>query len=66
MHPKIKNRPIDGKTLVSTVKPLLLHDVTNPATPANVASRARFVVRPPTPVLPNHLRHHVSRHSQAL
>jgi hypothetical protein len=65
MHPGIKNRPIGEKALINTVKPLLLHDVTNPATPANVASRRRLVARQSTPDLPNHLRHHVSRNSQA-
>ena len=65
MHPKIKRRPTAPKTPVTTVKPLLLHDVTNPVASANDASRHRTIATQPASGAANHARHHVSRHTQA-
>jgi hypothetical protein len=39
MHPKIKSRPAGATFSVRRVKPLLLHEVVNPAAPAPPASR---------------------------
>ena len=65
MHPKIKNRPTDEQAAPSTVKPLVLHDVTNQSASANDASRRRMVAIQPASGSANHARHHVSRHTQA-
>jgi hypothetical protein len=65
MHPKIKNRPSGGKTQIGAVKPLLLHDVTNPAASANDASRHSQIAIQPASGVANHARHHVSRKTQA-
>jgi hypothetical protein len=67
MHPKIKNRPAAGKNQapVTTVKPLLLHEVTNPSASAAAASRRRLPVGKTVPTLANHARHHVSRLAQS-
>jgi hypothetical protein len=65
MHPKIKNRPAGGKIPVGTVKPLLLHDVTNKMASAGAASRRRLVPTQPASGTANHSRHHVSRLTQS-
>jgi len=65
MHPKIKSRPAGEKRPTGTVKPLLLHDVTNPAASAVAASRRRLVVPPSAAGSANHARHHVSRRTQS-
>ena len=68
MHPKLKNRPsaenVPGNA-VNSVKPLVLHEVTNPVASANAASRRRLVAVQPASGTANHARHHVSRHTQA-
>jgi hypothetical protein len=64
MHPKIKLRSGVG-VIAATVKPLLLHDVTNPSASANAASRRRMVAPQPAAGAANHSRHHVSRKSQS-
>ncbi len=65
MPSKIKNRPYGGKAPLPPAKLFLLRDVMNPTTLAYVASRPRPTARPLAPAVPNHLRHHVSRHAQA-
>ena len=65
MHLKIKRRPAAGKTPVSTVKPLLLHDVTQQTASANAASRRRAIATQPASGTANHARHHVSRQTQS-
>jgi len=65
MHPKIKKRPAGGKPPINTVKPLLLHEVTNQMASANDASRHRLVATQPASGSANHARHHVSRHTQS-
>jgi hypothetical protein len=65
MHPKIKNRPAGGTATPRTVKPLLLHDVTNPLSPDNAAARHRLAATQPASGSANHARHHVSRQTQA-
>ncbi len=65
MHPKIKLRSGGGVSAAATVKPLLLHDVTNPSASANAASRRRLVAPQPAAGPANHSRHHVSRKSQS-
>jgi len=65
MHPKIKNRPAGGKSPINTVKPLLLHEVTNQMASANDASRRRLIATQPASGTANHARHHVSRHTQS-
>jgi hypothetical protein len=65
MHPKIKNRPSAGKIPVGAVRPLMLHDVANPAASANAASRRRLMAKQPASGTANHSRHHVSRQTQA-
>jgi len=65
VHPKIKNRSAAGKLAVTTVKPLLLHDVTQQTASANAASRRRLVALQPASGTANHARHHVSRHTQS-
>jgi hypothetical protein len=56
---KIKSRPVDEKILLNTVKPLVLHDVTNPA------SRRALIATQPASGTANHARHHVSRSTQS-
>jgi len=65
MHPKIKNRPASENGAISAVKPLVLHDVTNPAASANAASRRSMIATQPASGTANHARHHVSRHTQS-
>jgi len=65
MHPKIKNRAIGDKPALGAVRPLLLHDVTNPVASATAASRQRLVATQPASGRANHARHHVSRHTQS-
>jgi hypothetical protein len=62
MHPKIKPRPIGGK---STVTPVMVHDVTNPVASASAASRRRMVATQPASGTANHARHHASPKSQS-
>jgi hypothetical protein len=67
MHPKIKNRPIGGKNQgpISTVKPLVLHDVANLNASAVAASRRRIAAGKSASPIANHARHHVSRQTQS-
>ena len=67
MHPKIKNRPVTGKTSgpIHIVKPLLLHEVINQNAPAIAASRSRREAKKSVPAIANHARHHVSRLAQS-
>lgn len=67
MHPKIKNRPAAGKTRgpITTVKPLLLHEVTNQNASAVAASRHAQAAKKSVPAVANHARHHVSRLAQS-
>jgi hypothetical protein len=65
MHPKIKSRPAGATFPVRSVKPLLLHEVANPAAPAQPASRRGVPVPKSATATSNHLRHHVSRRAQA-
>ena len=66
MHPKIKNRPATGKNQapITSVKPLLLHEVANPNASAVAASR-RLAAKKSVPAVANHALHHVSRHAQS-
>ena len=67
MHPKIKSRPTAGKTPdpITTVKPLLLHEVTNQNASAVDASRHRLAAKKSVTATANHARHHVSRLAQS-
>ena len=65
MHPKIKNRPTGESDRANTVKPPVLHDVTNQTASANAASRRRMVATQPASGTANHARHHVSKNAQA-
>lgn len=65
MHPKIKNRPAGVPATVGSVKPLLLHDVTQQNASANAASRRRLVATQPASGSANHARHHVSPQAQS-
>lgn len=65
MHPKIKNRPAGETTSVRTVRPLVLHDVTNQNASASAASRRRLTPNQPASGRANHARHHVAPHSQS-
>ncbi len=67
MHPKIKNRPAAGKTPgpVTTVKPLLLHEVLNQSASAVAASRHPLAPKKSVSATANHARHHVSRLAQS-
>lgn len=65
MHPKIKNRPAGELARVNSVKPPMLHDVTNQTPAANAASRRRMAATQPASGTANHARHHVSKHAQA-
>jgi hypothetical protein len=67
MHPKIKNRPATGKNQVpiTTVKPLLLHEVTNQNASAAAASRHGLAAKKSVAGTANHARHHVSRSAQS-
>jgi hypothetical protein len=65
MHPKIKNRPAGGQASGSTVKPPMLHDVTNLTALSNAASRRHMIATQPASGTANHARHHVSRHAQS-
>ena len=65
MHPKIKNRPVNGPASANTVTPLLLHDVTNPEASANAAARHPLIATQPASGTANHARHHVSPKAQA-
>ncbi len=65
MHPKIKFAPAASGAAVHSVKPLILHDVTNRNAPANAASRRRLIPVEPASGNANHARHHVARSAQA-
>jgi len=65
MHPKIKNRTATERGRVSTVKPLVLHEVTNQNASAITASRRRLRAGPAAVGGANHARHHVSRQTQS-
>ena len=67
MHPKIKSRPIDGNERgpMGTVKPLVLHEVTNVNASAVAASRRRLTAGKSASPAANHARHHVSRQTQS-
>jgi hypothetical protein len=65
MHPKIKNRPVGEPTGFTSIKPLLLHEVTRRTASANDASRHAAIATQPASGTANHSRHHVSRHSQS-
>ena len=65
MHPKIKNRPSGVAAALGSVRPLLLHDVTNTTASANAASRLRMMAAQPVSGTANHARHHVSRLTQS-
>ncbi len=65
MHPKIKLRPAGEPAVPVSVRPLVLHDVTNPSASANAASRRRMRATQPASGTANHARHHVSRHTQS-
>jgi len=64
MQSKVKTRPAGTKSALRTVKPLMLHDVTNTTAPASAAPRRRFALQP-APAAAYHARHHVSRQTQA-
>jgi hypothetical protein len=65
MTPKSKSRPAGGNPAASTLKTLMLHDVTNRKPPVNVAARRPMVPPPSATGTANHARHHVSRQAQA-
>jgi hypothetical protein len=65
MPSKINNRPAGGTPVVTTLKTLMLHDVTNRNPPVNVAARRPMVPPPSATGTANHARHHVSRQAQA-
>jgi hypothetical protein len=65
MPPKIKPRATGDKATVSSVKPLLMHDVTNPKASANAASRRRITAIQPASGSANHARHHASPRTQS-
>ena len=64
MHPKIKSRPAGEEAPVRTVKPLMLHDVTNQTASANAASRRRLIATQPTSGTANHARDGAARKSR--
>jgi hypothetical protein len=64
MHPKIKNRPSSAGSVTGTVRPLMLHEVTNRPDSDNAAARRRMVAAQHAAGAANHARHHVSRHTQ--
>ncbi len=64
MHPKIKLRPAGEKIPVGRVKPLLLHEVPNPAA-SGAGARRPLRPKPSAAAAANHSRHHVSRQTQA-
>ena len=65
MPPKIKSRPAGETAPGSTLKPLVLHDVTDQTVSAKAASRRPMVATQPAAGTANHARHHVSRHAQS-
>jgi hypothetical protein len=65
MHPKIHSRPASEKRPVGNVKPLLLHDVTNPVASVRSAVRQRLAVPRSALGGASHARHHVSRRTQS-
>ena len=54
-----------AKPIIRPVKPLILHDVTNPSAAAKAAARRRMTALQPQPRAQDHARHHVSRHAQS-
>ena len=65
MHPKIKPRPSGGDPTLPSVKPPLVHDVSNVQASAKAASRSHPLA-PPSPVKPtSHALHHVSLKKQS-
>ena len=65
MHLKIKQRTAAERGRVNTVKPLVLHDVTNQNASAVAASRRRMTANQAAVGAANHARHHVSRQTQS-
>lgn len=65
MPPKIKLRPVGEKATITSVKPLLLRDVTDRSVSANAASRRRMIATQPASGSANHARHQVARNAQA-
>lgn len=62
MHPKIKFRPA-ASGAIGTVKPLVLHDVTNRS--PRSGARLRQSAGPARNLPASHARHHVARKAQA-
>jgi hypothetical protein len=56
MHSKIRLQSDGGKSQIHTVKPLVLHDVTNPTASANAASRRRMLATRSAAKRPNTVR----------
>ena len=65
MNPTNKTRPAAHETNVATIRPLMLHEVTNQVVSNVAASRRRMVATQPAAGASNHARHHVSRQTQS-
>lgn len=64
MHPKIKARPA-APGIVSPVRPLVLHDVTNRSPRPGASARLRLPVVSLRTLPASHARHHVAPRNQA-
>ena len=65
MYLPSKEGLLGAKPAIRSVKPLILHDVTNPSAAAKAAARRRLTALQPQPRAQDHARHHVSRHAQS-
>jgi hypothetical protein len=64
MHPMTKTRAEPRETIISAVRPLILHEVTNQVA-SNAAGSRRRIVATEAASGANHARHHVSRQAQS-
>jgi hypothetical protein len=65
MHPTKKTRMPHSEPIINSVRPLMLHEVTNQVASNVAAARRRMVPSQPSSGTANHSRHHVSRQTQA-
>jgi hypothetical protein len=65
MHPKAKTDTKERKMVVETIRPLMLHEVSNQVASNVEAARRKEVPVQPASGTADHARHHVSRQTQA-
>ena len=64
MHPTTKPRSPSREPIIYSVRPLMLHEVTNQVA-SNAAGSRRRIVATEAASGANHARHHVSRQTQS-